>query len=316
MTGVVIIGGGLSGLTAAYTLERAGIPYTLIEVKGRLGGSILSERRGPVVFDGGPFILRQDQLWPLLVDLGLADALFPVADLPSGAHLVAFRNGTAALVDALAARLTGGRIITRMAVSTLGALDGRFSVCLENGLLLHADALIVAAPARYAERLFYPFVPEISDRLRAFHYDNITRVSLTLPTEQIELPILGLPDPGFAFGRWTTSPHRVPPGQVLVQVGLRYRPAADVDGAAVLDSLCASMGWPRAAITAWRVDHWPESHLLWTHEHSATMDAIESLLPPGVALIGSDYRAAQVEARLYHAEAAARAIGAHLLSTR
>lgn len=40
MRDVVIIGGGLSGLAAAYELEKHNVDYTLIEVKRELGGSI------------------------------------------------------------------------------------------------------------------------------------------------------------------------------------------------------------------------------------------------------------------------------------
>ncbi len=45
MANVVVIGGGLTGLAAAWELERQRIPYTLIEVKKRFGGSIITERR-------------------------------------------------------------------------------------------------------------------------------------------------------------------------------------------------------------------------------------------------------------------------------
>ena len=43
MPDVIIIGGGLTGLSAAFELEKLGIAYTLIEVKGRLGSNIVSD---------------------------------------------------------------------------------------------------------------------------------------------------------------------------------------------------------------------------------------------------------------------------------
>lgn len=301
MSDVVVIGGGLSGLAAAWELERAGVDYTLIEVKGRLGGSIISEQRGAIIFDGGPFALAGAGDWSFLADLGLEDALFDIAP-----DRIAFKAGTAVLVEALAARLSPGRIIHRMAVSTLGALESRYSICLENGMVRHAAGVIVAAPARYAERLFYPLVPPISEQLRGFHYDSITRVSLTLPAAALTLPLQGPPDAGFAFGYVTSDPHRVPPGDILLQVGLRYRPTEQTDPADVVRALCDAMRWPDP--TAWRVDHWPESHLLPLPDHDARMDTIESLLPPRIRLLGSDYRTPTIAARVPYARAAARSL--------
>ena len=40
---VIIIGGGISGLSAAYELERRGISFTLLEASPRLGGLIRTE---------------------------------------------------------------------------------------------------------------------------------------------------------------------------------------------------------------------------------------------------------------------------------
>ena len=42
---VVIIGGGISGLSAAYDLAAAGIHHTLIEKQPRLGGCKRIDRR-------------------------------------------------------------------------------------------------------------------------------------------------------------------------------------------------------------------------------------------------------------------------------
>ncbi len=216
MSDTIVIGGGLSGLAAAWGLEQRGLPYTLIEVKGRLGGSIRSETRAGFTLDGGPFALHKTRDWPWLHDLGLDDALFDLSDETYNQPLVAFKQGTQALVDALARKLDSGRIIHRMAVSSLGTIDERFAVCLENGMVLQAAALIVAAPARYTERMFYSYVPEISDALREFHYDTITRVSLGYRREQIPLPIIPPPDVGYASGYWTEQSRARPTGPCAV----------------------------------------------------------------------------------------------------
>lgn len=316
MADIVIVGGGLSGLAAAWTLEQHGLPYTLIEVKGRLGGSIHTEQQQGFVMDGGPFVLYRSQEWPWLDDLGLGDALYNVAPLSSGSQLVAFRQGTQALVDALAATLKTGRIISRMAVSTLGKVDDQFAICLENGMVIHAAALIVAAPARYAERMFYTFVPEISEQLLRFRYDTITRISLGYPRDAISLPIVPPPDAAFAFGHWTDSEHRVPPDHVLVQVGLRF-PLPRTTPQAIIAELQKDMGWP-ADVAAAQVSYWPESHCLnlYHESHDRLVEEVQRGLPDGVALIGSDYAGWRIEDRIHQAQAAARQIATWYTQTQ
>lgn len=302
----LVIGGGVTGLAAAWELERQGLDYTLVEVKGRLGGSVVSERRGGWVLDGGPFVLKQTRPWPLLDALGLEGALEPVTALPDGAQLVAFRDGAQTLTDALAARLTRGRVLTRMAVSSIGLTGKRFAVCLENGMVYDAGALIVAAPARYAERMFYGFIPEIALRLLRFRYDTVTRVTLGFHAEDAPLPLVCPPDPACAFIRWTTSAHRAPPGHVLIQVGVRF-PLAQTTPEALAAEVCRGLKLAAAPLVV-RADHWPESHALAPHDpdHDRLMGEIEALLPPGIALAGSDYRARRFEDRLDQGVAAAR----------
>ena len=310
MADVMGVGGGVTGLAAAYELEKLGVDYTLIEVKGRLGGSVVSERRDGFVLDGGPFVLHRTREWPFLAELGLEEAVAPVAKLADGSDLVTFKDGTQTLTDALVQRLQTGRILTRMAVSTIGQVENRYAICMENGMMMEAAALIICAPARFAERMFYTFQPEISLRLLKFHYDTITRVSLGYRAEAVTLPLEAPPDPGFAFGRWTNEPHRVPPGHVLLQIGVRF-PLNKTTPEQMVEELTRTMGWPSDPVVS-RVDYWPESHSLspYTDEHDTLMTEIEALLPGGVALAGNDYRARLFEDRVLHGQAAARQIAA------
>ena len=50
---VIVIGGGIAGLTAGALLAHEGINVTLIEAHSRLGGCAGTFRRGPFVFDVG-----------------------------------------------------------------------------------------------------------------------------------------------------------------------------------------------------------------------------------------------------------------------
>ncbi len=76
MTGrVVIVGGGVSGLSTAYYLAKAGISVTLIERRPRLGGVVQTERINGCVLEAGPdsFIAVKPWALDLIRELGLAD---------------------------------------------------------------------------------------------------------------------------------------------------------------------------------------------------------------------------------------------------
>ncbi|MDE2585150.1 MAG: FAD-dependent oxidoreductase [Betaproteobacteria bacterium] len=62
-TPVLIVGGGLAGLTAAHHLHRAGISFHLLEARDRLGGRILSKDATGQSSDDG-FDLGPSWFWP------------------------------------------------------------------------------------------------------------------------------------------------------------------------------------------------------------------------------------------------------------
>ena len=51
MRDVVVIGGGLTGLSACYQLEKLGLRYTVIELKRRFGGAISSKSENGFIMD-------------------------------------------------------------------------------------------------------------------------------------------------------------------------------------------------------------------------------------------------------------------------
>src|SRR5258705_13696201 len=54
MNSVAIIGGGITGLTAAFYLKRKGIPVTAYEASSRVGGVIQSLRQDGYLAEAGP----------------------------------------------------------------------------------------------------------------------------------------------------------------------------------------------------------------------------------------------------------------------
>jgi oxygen-dependent protoporphyrinogen oxidase len=74
MRRVIIVGGGISGLSAAYYLSKAGIGATIVERRARLGGVIETERSHGCVLETGPDSFLSAKPWALelIRELGLA----------------------------------------------------------------------------------------------------------------------------------------------------------------------------------------------------------------------------------------------------
>jgi oxygen-dependent protoporphyrinogen oxidase len=71
----VIVGGGITGLSAAYELARAGVPHLLIEQQPRLGGVIQTDRWDDCLLERGPdsFLTTKADGLALINELGLGD---------------------------------------------------------------------------------------------------------------------------------------------------------------------------------------------------------------------------------------------------
>ena len=69
---IAVIGGGITGLTAAYRLVQQGRSIRLFEASSRLGGAVRSERDGDWLIEAGPNSLQQTPaLASFLTELGL-----------------------------------------------------------------------------------------------------------------------------------------------------------------------------------------------------------------------------------------------------
>jgi protoporphyrinogen oxidase len=308
MLEVIIIGGGLTGMSAAWELERLKIPYRLIEVKKQLGGSIMTKHWDGFVLDGSAFVLEKYADWPFLTELGLENALTSIGKYRDG-QLVIFKDGTQTLVDAIEKRLTAP-IMLRMAVSSIGSLGAKqFELCLENGLALNARAVIVTAPARYAEHMLRTLAPDVAALLMDYRYDPVVRVSLGYRREDApELPA----DPPFKFLQRYEMPERVPANHVLIRAGVRLDETIKTPDEAIqrMHELLAERADP---LIQWAF-YWAEADPLSRAlpEHLDAMDSIDRLLPAGVVIAGSDYRAKRIDQQVEQGRAAARKITGQL----
>ena len=187
---VAIIGGGLSGLYAAYLLEKKGIDYVLLEARSTLGGRIVTAKlpmnnENIDSFDLGPswfWPAYQQQLAQLISELQLE----PIAQFEDGDMMVErspnepavrthgykssppsmrLKGGMAALIEALHLNLDASRILTGQIVSQLNNTGKCVEIIREDAsgqiMTLQAQQVLLALPPRLVEEsiTFQPALP-------------------------------------------------------------------------------------------------------------------------------------------------------------
>lgn len=87
---VVIVGGGISGLSAAYDLARAGIRHTLFEKMPRMGGVIETRTQDGCVLECGPdsFLAAKPEMAALIKELGLEGELIGSNDFQRTTYIL------------------------------------------------------------------------------------------------------------------------------------------------------------------------------------------------------------------------------------
>jgi oxygen-dependent protoporphyrinogen oxidase len=134
MSDTVIVGGGISGLTAAYYLAKGGATATLVESRPHLGGVIETVNVEGCTIEAGPdsFLSAKPAALELITDLGLADQVIGSNDhlrvtfVRRDGRLVPLPDGLMMMVPTkilplLATSLVGWRTKLRMATELLRA---------------------------------------------------------------------------------------------------------------------------------------------------------------------------------------------------
>ena len=93
MRRVAIVGGGISGLSAAYYLSQAGLACTVIEARSRLGGVICGEYVDGCLIEGGPdsFLAQKPWALDLIREIGIEDQVIGSNDQLRKTYVL--RNG-------------------------------------------------------------------------------------------------------------------------------------------------------------------------------------------------------------------------------
>lgn len=192
---VAVVGGGLSGLYAAYLLQKAAIDFVLIEGRDYLGGRVLTVNAAGSPSDSG-FDLGPSWYWPqmqpsfgALVDqLGLSafrqhvegDMLFEREQVEGPQRYRGFQQeqismrltgGSASLVRALSSSLSAKNILLRSAVHSMKLGHDHIELAITDsdrkpGTII-ARQVILTVPPRLVETSisFFPEQEEATLRL-------------------------------------------------------------------------------------------------------------------------------------------------------
>lgn len=226
---------------------------------------------------------------------------------------VTLRDGLSTLTGALVAQLekAGVKLMAGQRVAALqvrsGHPDGMYALRLEGGVVVSADAVVLATPAYVSASLIRSLNPCAADLLDAILYASTATVSLAYDTESLGGSVKGF---GFVVPRvercdllaatWTSLKwdHRAPPGHTLVRCyigGIKREALLMMDDKALIgrvqDELRTIAGVIRKPVYA-EVNRWERAMPQYTLGHTERLAELQRLLQlyPGLFLTGAGYR--------------------------
>jgi oxygen-dependent protoporphyrinogen oxidase len=238
------------------------------------------------------------------------------------------REGMGTLIDALVARL-GDALITGSGVAALErqADSAGYRVRLDDGTLLHADAVIVTTPAYTAAELVNGFAGELASALAGIRYVSTGTVTLAYPRGAAREPLEGfgvvIPrGEGRRINGCTITSrkfaHRAPEGHRLVRAFVGGTHRAELLGLpdgelvdVVREELSTVLGITTSPLWS-RVYRWWDAHPQYTLGHLERVDRMTTLCPPGLILSGSAYRGVGIPDCVREAQVAADRALKHL----
>ncbi len=96
-----------------------------------------------------------------------------------------FKRGMATLIDALASRIGSNSLHLSTSVQSLEGRDGRWHLQFTSGCTEEFDQVILATPARLAQRMVQSFDQELADSLGEIRFASSAVVVLAIPHDSI-----------------------------------------------------------------------------------------------------------------------------------
>ena len=92
---IIVIGAGISGLTAAFRLQRTGHAVSVLEARQRVGGRMITiDWKGFSIDPGAEFVTGADKfLLEMVADLGIEDQLIDYSEQSTGFDVSVMRDG-------------------------------------------------------------------------------------------------------------------------------------------------------------------------------------------------------------------------------
>jgi protoporphyrinogen oxidase len=312
---VAVVGAGLSGLSAAWELSRAGAEVAVLEAGRQAGGMIVTERRDGFVVEGGPdgFLAAEPDLPDLARALGIGDRLVDqqcagsalwtgqrleplaegraaellgiqgTADLDLARGFRSFAQGMRDIVDGLVARV-GAAIRSTHGVTGIAPATRGWRLSVTGGSAQEAEAVILALPAWATARLLAGLGIAPARALGEVVYYPSSTVSLAYRTDQLSRPLEGS---GFVAAREASGavracsyssrkyPGRAPDGCALLRAFVG--PVDGEPGARAHAELATILGLRGAPLWT-RAFHWPRGLPRYKPGHAAQVAGLRERL--------------------------------------
>ena len=247
---------------------------------------------------------------------------------PRVTMFMTLKDGLSELIETLTTRLSkmdGTVLRTGASVSSIEKMDGRYSVTLEGGEKIDADALVVAAPAWAAANLLAGVDEGLCEKLRTIPYVSTATVSIAFRKKDIKHPMNGF---GFVVPKvekrrimaatWTSVKfaHRAPEDSVLIRCfvgGSKNAELVDLDDAGMVkmvkEELRDIMGIDAEPVLT-RVFRWRKSMPQYTIGHDERVKWIDERVASthGLYLTGSAYHGIGISDSIRYGEVVAKKI--------